>query len=425
MSAPSDTRPDTGTPGAPGDPGGAGGAVGAAGPADSLPTSRQVAGRRWRRARGPLAAALLVIIVGTILAALQPRTEPGYLDPESAAKDGSRALARISGQRGTSVRVVRTAAAAAEGLRSREGALLVVVRSERLLPGDIDTLAAAPGDRLLVEPTRAALAKLAPGIDVAGRAEDTVVSPGCALPAATLAGSAEVSGRTYRAPATATRCYPSGGRHGLVRVPAGGRTVTVLGAGRPFTNRRLAEQGNAALGVNLLTGRADVVWLMPDVPAPGSGGGEKSLPELVPRGVELAFWQLLIAVLFVVLWRVRRLGPVVTEPLPVVVRSAEAVEGRARLYRSRRARDRAAYALRAGCLERLRPMLGLSRSAVQQSLTGDTVKQVEIVSAIAARAGADADTIGMALYGPSPEEDGEMVRLADFLDELEARVRRS
>ena len=53
-------------------------------------------------------------------------------------------------------------------------------------------------------------------------------------------------------------------------------------------------------------------------------------------------WQLWLVVVLVALWKGRRLGPLVAEQLPVVVRASETVEGRGRLYRSRRARDRAA-----------------------------------------------------------------------------------
>src|SRR5690606_41722785 len=55
---------------------------------------------------------------------------------------------------------------------------------------------------------------------------------------------------------------------------------------------------------------------------------------------------LIVVVVLLAWWQGRRLGPLVTEPLPVVVRASETVEGRGRLYRSRRARDRAAEALR-------------------------------------------------------------------------------
>ena len=46
-----------------------------------------------------------------------------------------------------------------------------------------------------------------------------------------------------------------------------------------------------------------------------------------------------------------------------MVRASETVEGRGRLYRSRRARDRAAAALRTATLQRLMPRLGLGLSA--------------------------------------------------------------
>ena len=64
-------------------------------------------------------------------------------------------------------------------------------------------------------------------------------------------------------------------------------------------------------------------------------------------------------VLLAALWQGRRLGPLVAEQLPVVVRASETVEGRGRLYRSRRARDRAADALRTATLQRMLPRLGL------------------------------------------------------------------
>ena len=67
--------------------------------------------------------------------------------------------------------------------------------------------------------------------------------------------------------------------------------------------------------------------------------------------------------LLVALWKGRRIGPLVAERLPVVVRASETVEGRGRLYRSRRARDRAADALRTATLQRLLPRLGLGANA--------------------------------------------------------------
>ena len=75
-------------------------------------------------------------------------------------------------------------------------------------------------------------------------------------------------------------------------------------------------------------------------------------------------WQLvLVVVLLARCGGAAGSGPLVAERLPVVVRASETVEGRGRLYRSRRARDRAADALRTSTLQRVLPRLGLGPNA--------------------------------------------------------------
>jgi hypothetical protein len=388
-------------------------------PAGDAATAGQVARRRWQRSRGVLVALLALAVVGVLLALMRPRTGSEYLDPDSPGQQGSRALAEITRQHGTPVTVVHSASAAAERLRAQPDAVLVVVRSERLVPADLTALRGAPGDRLLITPSSETLKTLAPGVETAGSAWSTP-EPGCTLPAAAYAGDADfLEATTYTAPGQATKCYPTAGGSGLVQLSVDGATVTVLGATRPLTNEHLAERGNAALAMNLIEARPNAVWLMPDLPSPGSGG-QKSFGELVPFGVKLGVLQIVIAVALVALWRSRRLGPVVVEPLPVIVRSAEAVEGRARLYRSRRAADRAAEALRAGALERLTGLLGMPRSAAS-----DPAMAAEIVAAIAAHTGREQAEIGAALYGPPPVDDAGLVWLAGVLDDLERLVRSS
>jgi len=377
-----------------------------------------VARRRWRRSRGIVVAVLALAILGVVLAALRPTVRPEFLDPDSPGRQGTRALVEITRQHGTPVTVVRDASAAATRLQTQPDAVLVIARSDRLRPADLTTLRSTPGDRLLIEPTADTLDALAPGVVPAGSSSGTF-APGCPLPAATTAGQVGLIGsQVYDAPAGATKCYLDGGRPNLVQESVAGSVVTVLGSGNPLTNERLTEDGNAALGMNLLGTRSSVIYLLPNPPPPGTG--RKSFTELVPFGVKLAVLQVVIAVVLVALWRARRLGPVVVEPLPVVVRSAEAVEGRARLYRARRAGDRAAMALRGGALERLTALLGMPKSAA-----ADPAKANEIVAGIAAHTGEAQAVIGTALYGPPPVDDAELVRLAGYLDELERQVRNS
>ena len=116
---------------------------------------------------------------------------------------------------------------------------------------------------------------------------------------------------------------------------------------------------------------------------------------------------------------VPRAQPDTAEPLPVVVRAAEATEGRARLLRKSRGRDRAALRLREGCIRRLGPLVGLPRGATPDAL----------VDAVSARTQRSAPEVHGLLYGAfpgqAPPDDASLVRLADGLDELEREVRRS
>jgi hypothetical protein len=148
------------------------------------------------------------------------------------------------------------------------------------------------------------------------------------------------------------------------------------------------------------------------VPGARDISGGKSLNDLVPTWLKLAVLQLLVTAGVLALWRARRLGAVVTEPLPVVVRAAEAVEGRSRLYRASRSRATAAEALRAGARDRLARRLGLGPESSRQSL----------VAAVAAHCGQDAAAIDALLYGAAPSGDAALVELADDLDLLHLEV---
>ena len=119
-----------------------------------------------------------------------------------------------------------------------------------------------------------------------------------------------------------------------------------------------------------------------------------------------------MALVLAALWRARRLGPLVAERLPVVVRAAETVEGHARLYQSRRARDRAPPP----CAPPAGPgpaRLGLARTP------GRRRDRAGPGGPVRWRRGTDR---GM-LFGPVPADDAALVTLADDLDALEREVR--
>lgn len=380
----------------------------AAGTATSL-TAHEV----WRAARGPALIGITLVLVAVISVVLTRESRAGYLDPDAPGSQGGRALAQILEDRGTTVRVARSAEAA----RSAAGpdALLLVTRPWNLSSGQVEELAGTPGDRVLVGPTEDILRQLAPGVRQEGSVGVDAREPACELPAAGRAGTADMGGDVYSVTADPDAdpalCYAAGGRASLVQITEDGRRITVLGTGDPFTNDGLDERGNAALALNLLESSRTLVWLWPSAPPPASEA-TRSPWKLVPTGVKLAAAQLGVAVLLVALWRARRLGPVVTEPLPVVVRSAETVEGRGRLYRARRARDSAADALRSAARDRMTRRLGIPVGSDEQ----------EVVAAVAARTTASAAAVRQLLYGASPGDDAVLVRLAGDLDALEKDV---
>lgn len=376
----------------------------------------------WRRWRVPLALVALILLGGTVIALLKPTAViTGYLDPAGTDAPGARALADILSDRGDKVvRVVTPAAAAAAA--AGPGGVTLVITSPRLLSAQqLASLARIAADRVLVGPDQAALAALAPEVRLAGAAPVQALWPGCGLAAAQLAGNADLGGQRLvlrsaaRALGGPELCYPMGGSPSLVRYTASGRVITVLGSGNALTNGSLAQLGNASLAINLLGGRSRIVWLVPEPALPGGAlpGRPKSLLSLIPLPAYLVAIQLGVAAVLAALWRARRLGPLVAERLPVVVRASETAEGHAGLYRSRRARGRAAAALRAAMLARTLPALGLAPDA----------RPGEVISAVSARSGSGAKAIEAMLFGPAPRDDAALVALADDLDALEREVR--
>jgi hypothetical protein len=341
----------------------------------------------------------------------------GYLSPDDTSPSGAHALADILAARGHDVRTVTTVPAAVSAAGA--GTTLVITNPYLLSTRQLRALGRSPASLLIVEPDQDTLTALAPQVTLAGAQQLSTLLPACRLRAAVLAGAADMAGPGLRVGSGtpgAVQCYIADGLPRLVQLTSGGRTVTLLSAGTPLSNAYLARQGNAALSINLLSGGGPVIWLVPQFAPPTAGAtpGSKPLASLVPLAAWLVAIQLGVAVLLAAAWRARRLGPLITERLPVVVRASETVEGHARLYRSRGARGRVAGTLRAAAIARIAPAVGLPSGAGPEAVT----------SAVAARSALDQAGVWQLLYGPPPGSDAALVTLASDLDALEGEVRR-
>jgi hypothetical protein len=418
----------------------------AEGPATSFPAdstaARRPAGivRRWR---WPAGLALAVIAAGVVIALLQP-SAAGYLDPNGTGPTGGHALADLAAARGQ--QVIRTSAppsASTTSTSSRtasdEAGLELIASPDLLTTAQLAQAARFPGDILLIDPGPAALRALAPAVRLIGQEPDaTGAGPLCDSEAASLAGDADIGGDVLQTsdPAADT-CYPGGGGYSLIRYRDGARTVAVLGSGAPLTNQYLADQGDAALALNLLGPVRKVLWVVPSPSAApgapaGSGGGQRSFFSLVPWPAYLIAIQLGVAALLAAAWRARRLGPLTSERLPVIVRASETVEGHGRLYHARRARDRAAEELRAATRARIARLTGTSATGTSATGTNATgisasasTNATAVAETAAARTGQPPDAVRRLLYGQPPATDAELVTLAADLDTLERKVRQS
>jgi hypothetical protein len=364
---------------------------------------------RWRL---PVIIAAVVLLGGAVIAWLQPApSSTAYLNPGNTESDGGHALAAILAERGEPVITVTTASSAVNAVTG-SGTTMLVTSPALLTPAQLAIIGRARADVVVTDADQAALAALAPAVTVAGQAPAAVLSPKCTLQAASVAGPADLGGTLLHTQIpTAEQCYPEAGHPSLIRYTSEGRQITVLGSGESFTNQNLGNDGNAALALNLL-GRGQVIWLAPSAAAVPVSGGQASFTSLIPKPVYMVTIQLLAAVLLLALWRVRRLGPLVPERLPAVVRAAETTEGHGRLYQARRARGRAGEVLREAAIGRMLPLLGLPADAEPEAVT----------AAIAVRTSEPAPDVSAALAGPLPADDAALVALADRLDDLERRL---
>lgn len=371
-------------------------------PTAAGPTVRTVT----RSARGPVLVGVGLALVAIVLTVLSATGRGGRLDPESFTPGGSRAVAELL--RDADVPVDRVETVDEVVAADRTDVTVVVPFPQALAPTELEVLEGLAARLVLVGAGQPVLDLLQVPVEAGPPADVEQRQPACELPVARLAGDADLGGTTYVADGVeAVGCYSTSGRATLLTVPAEG--LVLLGDGTPLTNDRLDNRGNAALALGLLGDTNRVAWL---IPRPGRDlppGASPPLSDLVPDEIKLGALWLLVVAGVLALQRGRRLGRVVEEPLPVVVRAAEAVEGRSRLYRAAGARGTAAEALRAATRDRVAHRVGLPLHADRSALA----------PVVAERTGRDPAAVDALLYGGPPADDTALVRLAADLRTLE------
>ncbi|SDP30381.1 protein of unknown function [Pedococcus dokdonensis] len=389
---------------------------------------------RWRR-RALWGLVVAIGVAALVAIALSTNAPDQVLDPDQTGPQGGRALVEVLRAHGVDVEVVRSADELVEA-DPGIGTTVVVGNPDYLGHDSTTNLAetVSVADRLvLVSPTTEQLDQLDVPLAATDVGARLTVTAGCRSAVARADDTTDVVDTRFVPVASTTNPAPTlcfglpnprgaddsapsdfGFGAAMATAPATDAhpEVVALGIGSGLTNRWIDEASHAGLAVRALGQSPRLVWYQPGIGDLASSGGQG--PSAWPPWLGPASGILALAVVALALVRGRRLGALVTEPLPVLVRAVETTESRGRIYRRARDRGRAAAVLRLGSVERLARRLALSPSAVEA-----------VQAAAAAASGMPPTHVAALLTGPPPTTDTELHALANALADLEERVRTS
>lgn len=375
-----------------------------------------MSGTRSLRGHGSTLAILLGLVAAlavALLAGRGARTSAAY-DPDNPGGDGAQALARVLSDEGVDIDVVRGAPALA-GADIDAGTTVLVTAPGLLGRSTIeDLLTRSGGARLVVVGADVGV------VDALGVGQ---LPQEISLGAGRTAGCDDPLVDGLRLEADRALSYAGTGCFGEPDDPASGSLLvrpdaglTLLGVPDALTNDQILRADNAAVALRLLGQDAHLVWYVPSI-ADLSAGDGVSLATLIPRWVRPGLWLGSLAVIALILWRARRLGPLASEPLPVVVKAIETTRSRGRLYRKAGDRRHAADALRRAAL----------RSAAERLQLGRNAEVDAVVHAVARHVDRPVEQLTVLLRPDldAPASDPDLIHLANDLAELDREVRRT
>jgi hypothetical protein len=189
--------------------------------------------------------------------------------------------------------------------------------------------------------------------------------------------------------------------------------VVLIGDESLITNGAILDADNAAIALHLFGHSDHLIWYLPSAAdMTAADGAERAI---TPSWFEPALVLGASAVVLLCLWRGRRLGRLVTEPLPVVVRAVETTESRGRMYRKARDRNRALSVLQLATRRRLASYLGLPASATVSDVAAACTR-------VSARRYQEVLDL---LQSPAAHDDASLMELANALQALEREARQT
>lgn len=396
--------------------------------------SAREAWRLWRRRWQLWVGLLVLMVICATIFVLVPGDGSERYSIDSTELNGLGAMTAALEDQGVDVESVRTGAEALDALEEDPEAMLVVNEAVR----DVNPEAASElGDEnrpiVLISPSSMLQEPEFTEVLPVGMDSDDVqprpAGESCDHPAAQAAESMAAATWLYALqndddaaagdePSTGTGCFAAedegaGGEYPFMETDAG----VVFGSPDALTNRRIVEEGHAALALQLFGQRDSVIWY---APAPGDVGSveDSQMAEpiaLLPEWFDALTQWLLICTGILLLVAGRRRGPVVVEPLPVQVPASESAEGRGRMYQQANAVEPSARTLRAAMLVRCARMLRLGAAA-----------EHAVIEAAARQSGHSVQHVWEVLDHRQLRSNTDLLRyaqrIAGFEDELRVRL---
>jgi hypothetical protein len=375
-----------------------------------------------RRNRGLLLVVGLVAsgLVVLLLAGTHGAAPSDPLEPENPAPEGAQAVARVLADHGVQVTLVRGESELLSAGVDQETTLFVTSTDELSAhtSRQLRRVASGSGALVLAGASPATSRSLRLGVHAVHTTAPGAVPADCAD--SLLEGlELDVPPTTAHVPAVDSSrvetCFSvqlSDTSAGLVTRVGSRPTTYLVGAVALFSNGQVDEADHAAVALRLLGQHEKLVWYVAD-DADVPDGDAGSLGAMLPPWLGLVTVLAGLAVVATMLWRGRRLGPLVVEPLPVVVKAIESTASRGRLYSRARDRDHVARTLREATATRLAEQLRLPRDADPDLL----------VAAVAERVGRPRTDLGALLATGVVPDDKALTLLAQKLAELEREVR--
>lgn len=368
---------------------------------------------------------VLLLGIGAAVLAGMRTTNQFPFDPDNPEDNGMQALARVLEQQGVDVTVARGLPQLLATDISGDSTVLVAGTA---LVGEgsgeqISQYAEGAGRLVVLGPESNTGQVLDLPVTGSNHAQVGAAAPGCEAALLDWRDGDQLSGANRLVEVTGDRgsavpCFPptpgynTGGAQAgfVIELPASGERpdTVVAGISTSLTNEHITDEANAAAGLRLLGAHPHLVWYVPVISDAGETAPQ-SLTDVLPDAFVPSVALLVLALLATMVWRGRRLGPVVTEPLPAIIRSVETTQSRGRMYRRAQDRERALAALQLAARRRLAVRVGLTRHA----------SPPQVVQAVAEATGRHTDELHRLLVETSAPDDETLVRIAREVRSLE------